>query len=379
MAELYPIATGIVTQGGNCYWGPNTIYFDPDTGSSVNTNEMVEILWREGDFYYIRYQVGNTGNYKRAYYQCSKITITTGTVTTHTPPVAPGNYRYVCEGAATYYDPISMTSAGSLALIETIRLVGATIGDYELVEYDVNNSEDGKRRRAWFNKNKLNAMPVYNHTLYAHSGYTGSELPVAEQDWNALYIFHYLTNIGFTVEAACAVLGNIKQECKMNPGGWEVTSNGQPDTVRGYGLMQWTPATDYLKRAKQDGIISATTDASAATAVNALADGDRYAIEKLMQSQLECMLWGFLAGNRWGNPANYNADNHTNITMTIYQFMNSTLDIRTLTVIFHDHYERSKDYDDVFGTDVGITFDPEKQGKLSCRVRFAEEFYEKFL
>ena len=51
-------------------------------------------------------------------------------------------------------------------------------------------------------------------------------------------------------------------------------------------------------------------------------------------------------------------------------FVKSNLDIRTLTVIFHDHFERSGDYDDEFGE--YETRNPnDVKGRLSKRVAYA--------
>lgn len=60
---------------------------------------------------------------------------------------------------------------------------------------------------------------------------------------NAENIYSLLTYYGVSHLAACAILGNMIAESSMNPAQGEI--NKRYLTQWGYGLCQWTPATDY--------------------------------------------------------------------------------------------------------------------------------------
>lgn len=65
----------------------------------------------------------------------------------------------------------------------------------------------------------------------------------SEMENNALLVRQMFLgfNTGWTVNAIAAMLGNMQSESTVNPGIWE---NFQP-YWRGYGLVQWTPYTNY--------------------------------------------------------------------------------------------------------------------------------------
>lgn len=65
-------------------------------------------------------------------------------------------------------------------------------------------------------------------------------LSTAEMQNNARIIYDYLLQQGWSVNAICAVIGNMEVESKINPNIWE---NLTVNTSRGYGLVQWTPST----------------------------------------------------------------------------------------------------------------------------------------
>lgn len=77
---------------------------------------------------------------------------------------------------------------------------------------------------------------------------------------NARYIYQYLHNEGWTLNAIAGLLGNIQVESKMSPCMWQGTIDGSiiaddethllnlavlGDSTPGYGLCQWTPYTKY--------------------------------------------------------------------------------------------------------------------------------------
>lgn len=80
---------------------------------------------------------------------------------------------------------------------------------------------------------------------YYGSYYNQSEtLSAAEMNVNAIYIYTYLANAGWSTNAVAGILGNMQAESALNPGRWQSENVG--NTSGGYGLVQWTPATNYL-------------------------------------------------------------------------------------------------------------------------------------
>lgn len=76
-------------------------------------------------------------------------------------------------------------------------------------------------------------------------------LDVADQKDNAQYIMNYFTALGWTKNAICGMLGNMQRESTMNPGLWEGLQEG--NYSGGYGLVQWTPATNFTNWATKKG------------------------------------------------------------------------------------------------------------------------------
>lgn len=61
---------------------------------------------------------------------------------------------------------------------------------------------------------------------------------------NAYYICDYFKDHGWTLNAIAGILGNMEAESTINPGRWQNDDVG--NTSGGYGLVQWTPATNYI-------------------------------------------------------------------------------------------------------------------------------------
>lgn len=76
-------------------------------------------------------------------------------------------------------------------------------------------------------------------------------LSEAEQQINATYIASYLLGRGWTLNAVSGLLGNMERESTMNPGLWEDLAEG--DMSAGFGLVQWTPATNLIDWANNRG------------------------------------------------------------------------------------------------------------------------------
>lgn len=62
-----------------------------------------------------------------------------------------------------------------------------------------------------------------------------------EMEHNAELVWRYFGSRGWSLNAVCAMLGNMQTESTINPGIWE-SLNAYSG---GYGLVQWTPYTKY--------------------------------------------------------------------------------------------------------------------------------------
>jgi hypothetical protein len=83
-------------------------------------------------------------------------------------------------------------------------------------------------------------------------------LTLAEMTVNAQYILNYLLSKGWTKNAVCGMLGNMQTESTINPGIWEGLDAN--NLSRGYGLVQWTPASKYIDWATANGLQSDNID-----------------------------------------------------------------------------------------------------------------------
>lgn len=75
---------------------------------------------------------------------------------------------------------------------------------------------------------------------------------------NAQIIFPYLTSRGWTVNAVAGLLGNMQKESTVNPGIWQ---NLSPNPSLGWGLVQWTPSTNFTDWAAANGYANDDGDA----------------------------------------------------------------------------------------------------------------------
>ena len=86
-------------------------------------------------------------------------------------------------------------------------------------------------------------------------------ISIEDMQPNARYIYQYLANEGWTLNAVAALLGNVQVESKMSPWMWQGTIEGSiinddethslntevlGDSSPGYGLVQWTPYSKYI-------------------------------------------------------------------------------------------------------------------------------------
>lgn len=66
-------------------------------------------------------------------------------------------------------------------------------------------------------------------------------LTQAEMENNANIFYNVMSGYGFSLNAIAGMLGNIQAESRVNPGAWE----SYKPFSGGYGLVQWTPYTNY--------------------------------------------------------------------------------------------------------------------------------------
>lgn len=105
---------------------------------------------------------------------------------------------------------------------------------------------------------------VFQGFIYNPVDFEGTGLPVvtpisgnrylsrSEMENNARYIWEYFGSRGWSINAVAGMLGNMQTESTINPGIWESLKEG--NTSKGYGLVQWTPATKLITWANNQGL-----------------------------------------------------------------------------------------------------------------------------
>lgn len=126
------------------------------------------------------------------------------------------------------------------------RTMGAHTDSYELVDQVSINT---------YNSSPSSWSICYRYQGGAIGSYewiTGNRyLSMEEMQNNALCVLSYLYPKGWTLNAIAGMLGNMQTESNINPGIWQSLDEG--NTSLGYGLVQWTPATNYLNWADAQG------------------------------------------------------------------------------------------------------------------------------
>jgi hypothetical protein len=77
-------------------------------------------------------------------------------------------------------------------------------------------------------------------------------LSEAESLNNAQLVANHFLATGWTPQAISALCGNMAHESSINPNIWEFGYGHSLD--RGYGLVQWTPASKYIDWANASGL-----------------------------------------------------------------------------------------------------------------------------
>lgn len=84
-------------------------------------------------------------------------------------------------------------------------------------------------------------------------------LSQSEMENNAIIVRNYLTAKGWSMNAIAGLLGNMQSESTINPGIWQ--NLDENNLSGGFGLVQWTPATNFTGWADSLGL--AWTDGNA--------------------------------------------------------------------------------------------------------------------
>lgn len=147
--------------------------------------------------------------------------------------------------------------------------------------------------------------------IYFGSTYNSSaSLNRERQQYNAKYIWYALQNNGWTLNAVCGMLGNMQAESAINPGRWEGDIVGRMG--KGYGLVQWTPATKYINW------IGVSNDPST------------------MDNNLSRIKWEAVNNKQWRKSKQY--------PISFKEFKSSTASVEYLAGAFLYNYERPAKY-----------------------------------
>lgn len=111
---------------------------------------------------------------------------------------------------------------------------------------------------------------TYYGSCFDETGWLSEE----QKEINAVYIYFYLYLSGWSVNAICGVLGNMEHESVLNPGIWE--GNNVGNTLGGYGLVQWTPASRHINWCNERGLDPSAMDSNLMHIVWEVNDGDDY-------------------------------------------------------------------------------------------------------
>jgi hypothetical protein len=124
---------------------------------------------------------------------------------------------------------------------------------------------------------------------------------------NAQLVANHFLATGWTPNAISALCGNMSHESSINPDIWEFGYNHSLD--RGYGLVQWTPASKYIDWANANGL--------------PWDNGD---------SQLSRIDYEQQNGIQWISTSSY--------PLSFNEFTTSSQDVNYLTAAFMYDYER---------------------------------------
>lgn len=83
------------------------------------------------------------------------------------------------------------------------------------------------------------------------NGYEAANWPQSYRENNAEIIASFFRSEGWTIDAICAMLGNMQAESYLNPAQWQHGFQIYAQNA-GYGLVQWTPYSKFSNWAGSD-------------------------------------------------------------------------------------------------------------------------------
>lgn len=145
---------------------------------------------------------------------------------------------------------------------------------------------------------------------YTSERNTSAPLNESQRKVNATYIYKFFKDKGWTVNAIASMLGNLQHESSLNPGRWQSDIIGSGGGG-GYGLVQWTPYTNYTN----------------------WVDNNNLGNWESLDNNLARIEYEFENGLQY-----YATDSYPE---SFYEFSRSTKDLSYLTTAFLRNYERA--------------------------------------
>ena len=172
--------------------------------------------------------------------------------------------------------------------------------------------------------------------VYGVPGTMYNPLPMEEQIANAQYIYYYLRERGWSLEAICGLLGNMHIESHYNPGTWQYMN----DANFGFGIVQWSDAEskflNYLNDTQFGGKCKIL---ELIEVVNEMATNSP---QKLMELELTYFLQS-CEEDQWAPTTKYNCP--AEVSFGDYVANTGNYNAREMASIFQGTYEKSTEED----------------------------------
>jgi hypothetical protein len=158
-------------------------------------------------------------------------------------------------------------------------LVGASINENGEVTGGITGDQTGKeiRVRSYYN---YPWTTVLRYPGGSSGGFTpptpisaNRYLTLEEMQINATYIYWYLTDRGWTINAIAGMLGNMQTESTINPGIWQNLAVGVGPA---FGLVQWDPFSKYTDWCVENGLDYTKMDSALKRIEWELENGEQY-------------------------------------------------------------------------------------------------------
>ncbi len=240
--------------------------------------------------------------------------------------IDPSKFTIEKDNLRSYKTSIYYISAEFIESSSTKSTQSSAIGP-KLWDVTIRVEEIGEEKQSSTEEKKeeVKKETSKEQLVYALPFTDKNRLSDTQQKSNAKYIYKYLSNLSWTKESICALLGNVQQECQLNPGVWQLQDN----INAGYGIVQWTGGKVFLKWAELN--IGQT---------NSLATNNP---KKLLDLQLEFLVYTCTTKNyddrRWYPTIKHGSP----YKMSYNNFICSKLNPGDLALVFHGSYERSSD------------------------------------